>query len=128
MFTFQVNGKEYKVRYTHRILAEGDLMDSITGHSGEPKKNAVSQDIALGAEMILAGLQKYHHDEFGFFDSNEKKEKLNKVYDLFDDFEEESTEEKPQSGYTLYKLAMDELVKNGFLSQVLNSEKTDQED
>ena len=66
--------------------------------------------------MILAGPQKCHKDEFGYETESEEETALAKVYDLMDEYEEESTEENPQSGYTLFEKCNEELMKNGFLS------------
>ena len=38
------------------------------------------------------------------------------MFDLFDDYEDESTEEHPQSAFTLFSDLKDELENNGFLS------------
>lgn len=116
MFSFTVNGKEYKVKYGYRVLCNSDLIDKVTSIGQE--NNGFKGAMKTVAELILAGLQKCHKDEFGYETENEEETALAKVYDLMDEYEEESTEENPQSGYTLFEKCNEELMKNGFLSQM----------
>lgn len=129
MLVFKVGKKEYKVRFTHRQLADGNLLDKILKASeiGNGEKNAISEIIELAADVLLAGLQKYHKEEFGYNTEEEHKDRLGRVYDLLDDFEDESTEENPQNAFTLYEMVQDELGKNGFLSQALHQAKIPEE-
>ena len=116
MFSFTVNGKEYKVKYGYRVLCNSDLIDKVTSIGQE--NNGFKGAMKTVAELILAGLQKCHKDEFGYETESEEETALAKVYDLMDEYEEESTEENPQSGYTLFEKCNEELMKNGFLSQM----------
>ena len=116
MFSFTVNGKEYKVKYGYRVLCNSDLIDKVTAIGQE--NNGFKGAMKTVAELILAGLQKCHKDEFGYETESEEETALAKVYDLMDEYEEESTEENPQSGYTLFEKCNEELMKNGFLSQM----------
>lgn len=116
MFSFTVNGKEYKVKYGYGVLCNSDLIDKVTAiGSGD---NSFKGAMKTVTELILAGLQKCHKDEFGYETESEEEAALNKVYDLMDEYEEESTEENPQNGYTLFEKCNEELMKNGFLSQM----------
>ena len=116
MFSFTVNGKEYKVKYGYRVLCNSDLIDKVTAIGQE--NNGFRGAMKTVAELILAGLQKCHKDEFGYETESEEETALAKVYDLMDEYEEESTEENPQSGYTLFEKCNEELMKNGFLSEM----------
>ena len=116
MFSFTVNGKEYKVKYGYGVLCNSDLIDKVTSIGQE--NNGFKGAMKTVAELILAGLQKCHKDEFGYETESEEETALAKVYDLMDEYEEESTEENPQSGYTLFEKCNEELMKNGFLSQM----------
>lgn len=116
MFTFKVGDKEYKVKYGYGVLCNSDLIDKVTSIGQE--NNGFKGAMKTVAELILAGLQKCHKDEFGYETESEEETALEKVYDLMDEYEEESTEENPQSGYTLFEKCNDELMKNGFLSQM----------
>lgn len=115
MFSFTVNGKEYKVKYGYGVLCNSDLIDKVTAIGSD---NSFKGAMKTVAELILAGLQKCHKDEFGYESESEEEVALNKVYDLLDEYEEESTEENPQNGYTLFEKCNEELMKNGFLSQM----------
>ena len=116
MFSFTVNGKEYKVKYGYGVLCNSDLIDKVTAiGSGD---NSFKGAMKTVAELILAGLQKCHKDEFGYETETEEETAINKVYDLLDEYEEESTEENPKDGYSLFEKCQEELMKNGFLSQM----------
>lgn len=116
MFSFKVKDKEYKVKYGYRVLCDTDLIDRVTSIGTEDK--SFKGAMKTIAELILAGLQKCHKSEFGYDTDSEKEVALGKVYDLLDEYEEESTEENPQNGYTLFKKCNEELMKNGFLSEM----------
>ena len=116
MFSFKVGDKEYKVKYGYGVLCNSDLIDMVTSIGQE--NNGFKGAMKTVAELILAGLQKCHKDEFGYETESEEEAALNKVYDLMDEYEEESTEENPQNGYTLFEKCNEELMKNGFLSQM----------
>ena len=116
MFSFKVGDKEYKMKYGYGVLCNSDLIDKVTSIGQE--NNGFKGAMKTVAELILAGLQKCHKDEFGYETESEEEAALNKVYDLMDEYEEESTEENPQNGYTLFEKCNEELMKNGFLSQM----------
>lgn len=113
MFSFTVNGKEYKVKYGYRVLSQTDILTQV----GNLNKISSPKDIiTLLPELILAGLQSKHKDEFGYETAAEKKVAYEKVCDLLDDYEDESTEENPHDGFSLFQEANKELERNGFLS------------
>ena len=116
MFSFKVGDKEYKVKYGYGVLCNSDLIDKVTSIGQE--NNGFKGAMKTVAELILAGLQKCHKDEFGYETESEEETALAKVYDLMDEYEEESTEENPQSGYTLFEKCNEELMKDGFLSEM----------
>lgn len=122
MFSFNVNGKEYKIRFGYSTLCGTDLIDRIakTGKNSEGNAN-FQETLKLVAELLLAGLQKKQPD-FRYETEAEKKEALNKVYDLMDDYEDENTEENPKNGYILFDKLQKELFKNGFLSALQKEE------
>lgn len=121
MYIFKVHGKEYKVRFTYRMVCKGDLLDKVSNLDLEnlEVREIVDKLATTTAELLLAGLQKYHSDEFGYESDEEKAERIDAMLDLFDDYEDESTEEKPQSASTLFKDLQSELEKNGFLSTMM---------
>lgn len=126
MYVFKVNNDEYNVKYSYRVLCETDLIDRVidTMASGDDDKDGATQFkdlLKLTAELLLAGLQKYHRDEFGYDTDSEKKEKLFIVYDMIDDYEDEHRDEPEDSrkdSATLFIDLQGELENNGFLSRI----------
>ena len=118
MFSFSANGKTYKVKFGYGVLTQSDILAQVSsmGAINNPKDM-----IQMLPELILAGLQRKHKDEFGYETEEEKKAAYEKVCDLLDDYEDESTEENPQNGFTLFEKASKELEKNGFLSGMLKA-------
>ena len=124
MYYFNIHGKKYKVRFTYRMICEGDLLDKVTdiGNFDEQSARGILNKLArTTAELLLAGLQKYHKDEFGYDDEEEKNKRIEDMLDLFDDYEDESTEKEPKSAYTLFQDLKIELENNGFLSALMKS-------
>ena len=118
MFSFSANGKTYKVKFGYGVLTQSDILSQVSsmGKITNPKDM-----VAMLPELILAGLQRKHKDEFGYETEEEKKIAYEKVCDLLDDYEDESTEENPQNGFTLFEKASKEIEKNGFLSGMINA-------
>lgn len=124
MYLFKIHGKEYKVRFTYRMICEGDLLDKVSavGDFSELDAKGILSKLAITtAELLLAGLQKYHSDEFGYKDEKDRKALIDEVIDMFDDYEDESTEENPQSAFTLFRDLQGELERNGFLSAMMTA-------
>lgn len=127
MYIFKVNGKEYKVRYSYRAVCEGDILDkvmNITNFDEATAKGVMGQLVNTTAELLLIGLQKYHSKEFGYKNDDEKQKRIDEMLDLFDDYEDESTEENPKSAATLLTDLQGELEKNGFLSAMMQMVQT----
>lgn len=124
MYIFNVHGKKYKVRFTYRLICEGDLLNKVTNIGNVTDATAqglISNLVKTTAELLLAGLQKYHEDEFGYDDDESKAERIEEMLDLFDDYEDEATEKDPKSAFTLFNDLKDELENNGFLSALMKS-------
>ena len=115
MITLKVNNKEYKLVFGYGALLKTDILDRIQNSNKEGLKGAIS----LLPELLLVSLQKRHKDEFGWETESEKEVALDKIYDLLDEYENESTEDNPQDGFTLLQQMNDELGKNGFLSRIM---------
>ena len=126
MYVFKVNDKEYKIKYSYRVLCETDLIDRVidtmvTSDEGKDGATQFKELLKLTAELLLAGLQKFNRDEFGYDTDSEKKEKLFMVYDMIDDYEDEHREEPDESrkdSATLFVDLQGELENNGFLSRI----------
>lgn len=124
MYIFKIHGKEYKVRFTYRTVCEDDILDKIsdaTDFEGLNIGGMIAKVSKATAELLLVGLQKYHSDEFGYKDDKEKAQRIDEMLDLFDDYEDESTEEHEQSAATLFTDLQEELQKNGFLSAMMTA-------
>ena len=126
MFSFSANGKTYKVKFGYGVLTQSDILTQVSsmGAINNPKDM-----IKMLPELILVGLQKKHKDDFGYETEEEKKIAYDKVCDLLDDYEDESTEENPHNGFTLFEKASQEIEKNGFLSGMVKAmeEKSEEE-
>ncbi len=124
MYIFKIHGKEYKVRFTYRTVCEGDILDKIsdaTNFEGLNLGGMIARISKATAELLLVGLQKYHSDEFGYSTEEEKNQRIDELLDLFDDYEDESTDEHEQSAATLFSDLQEELQKNGFLSAMMTA-------
>lgn len=124
MYEFRVNDNIYKIKFGYGVLYKSDLIDRVlTASSGEAENpaDAIKNLIGLTAELMLAGLQKRHFDEFGYETDEERDEMIRKVCDMIDDYEEEHTHEdgtRDADGYSLFLDLQGELEKNGFLSMI----------
>ena len=117
MLKISVNNKEYRIRFGYKVLCDSDLIDRVMNvFSGGNKVVDAKSTLDIVAEMLLAGLQKYHSDEFGY-DSLGRDKAKEKVYDLMDDYEDESTEENPKDCFDLFQMIQDELFENGFFKR-----------
>lgn len=132
MYEFRVNDKIYKVKFGYGVLYQSNLIDKVIAVSaGNPDNPAdtVKNMMGITAELLLAGLQKKHKDEFGYdWDSeSERKAMVLKACDLIDDYEDEHRNdevadgETPPNGFTLFNELQAELEKNGFLSMITRS-------
>lgn len=124
MYIFRIHGKEYKVRFTYRTVCEGDILDKIsdaTDFEGLGIRGTIEKISKATAELLLVGLQKYHSKEFGYSTDEEKAQRIEEMLDLFDDYEDESTDEHEQSAATLFSDLQGELQKNGFLSAMMTA-------
>ena len=70
MFSFSVNDKTYKVKFGYGVLTQSDILTQVSsmGAINNPKDM-----IKMLPELILAGLQRKHKDEFGYETEEEKK-------------------------------------------------------
>lgn len=123
-YSFNVNGQKYKIRFGYGVLYQTDLIDRVitaTSGNADSPAESIKNLIGLTGELLLAGLQKHHKDEFGYDTVDERKEKLSMVCDLIDDYEDENMDEDGnhlKDGFTLFTDLQEELARNGFLSQV----------
>lgn len=118
MLKIHVNNKDYRIRFGYGVLCESDVIDKVSNaFSGAKKEKEVSKVLDVVAELLLAGLQKYHSDDFGYEKIGHETAKR-KVYDLMDDYEDESTEENPRDCFDLFQDLQNELFENGFFKRI----------
>ena len=124
MYELRVGDNIYKIKFGYGVLYKTDLIDRVLAASiGNEEKPAESLRnlIGLTSELLLAGLQKKHKDEFGWETESEREQMILKVCDLIDDYEDEHTDadgKRDKSGFTLFTELQAELEKNGFLSMI----------
>lgn len=124
MTTLVINGNEYNIKYGYLATARCGVVDKV-----EELQDMMKDDNELGMEdvnkilnilpeILLAGLQKCHSDEFGYdYDTGDgKKEALDKAYILLDDYFDENDE---KDIIDMFTILTDEMVKNGFLANAL---------
>ena len=122
MTTLVINGNEYKIKFGYEATLRGNILEGIV----EVQKLIDKEDSSLVdakkimeilPDFLLAGLQKFHSDEFGYdFETGDGKTgALHKVYDLLDDY----FDEEDSSFADLFTQLLDELQKNGFLAKML---------
>ena len=83
-----LGGTEYTIKFGYKAVVESKIIQKLvtleTGSTTELE--AVDKILGFLPEFLLVGLQKFHKDEFGFANDDEKKDQLDKVFDLLDDY------------------------------------------
>ena len=116
-----LGGTEYTIKFVYMAVVESKIIQKLvtleTGSTTELE--AVDKILGFLPEFLLVGLQKFHKDEFGFANDDEKKDQLDKVFDLLDDYFED---ENGGDFKDLYQGLSKELEDNSFLSKLLQQE------
>lgn len=132
MTTLVINGNEYKIKYGYLATARCGVIDKVqeledmTKDGDELNMEDINKVLKILPELLLAGLQKCHSDEFGYdYDTEDgKKEALDKAYILLDDYFDENDK---TDIIDLFNILTDEMVKNGFLANALREGAETQE-
>lgn len=127
MTTLVINGNEYNIKYGYLATARCSVIDKVqeledmTQDGDELNMEDINKVLKILPELLLAGLQKCHSDEFGYdYDTGDgKKEALDKAYVLLDDYFDENNK---KDIIDLFNILTDEMVKNGFLANALREE------
>lgn len=123
MTTLVINGNEYKIKYGYEATARCGVIEKVNKLE-EVLNSAENMEIAdlnkllqILPELLLAGLQKFHKDEFGYnYETEEgKSDALNKAYELVDDYFDADDADI----IDLFNLLTEEMVQNGFLANLL---------
>ena len=120
----KLSGKEYTVKFGYAPVYKNKIIPRLVGMEQKGEElEVIDNMLGFLPEFLLAGLQKFHADEFGFdFDDKEAKEKqLAKMYDLLDDYLDPENEEGGDI-MSLYNDLSAEMEKNSFLSKMLAKE------
>lgn len=132
MTTLVINGNEYNIKYGYLATARCGVIDKVqeledmTKDGDELNMEDINKVLKILPELLLAGLQKCHSDEFGYdYDTEDgKKEALDKTYILLDDYFDENDK---TDIIDLFNILTDEMVKNGFLANALREGAETQE-
>lgn len=128
MKKIHINGKEYKLKFGYMSVAGsgimGDVLEATQFLSGMEEDDdtavfkAISKIMPLVGRIVLAGMQRYHSDEFGvdYEDEADVKAKLSKVYAMLDDYFDPEEGQTEESAIELFWDFANELSASGFLS------------
>ncbi|MBR9936003.1 hypothetical protein KE513_00405 [Oscillospiraceae bacterium Marseille-Q3528] len=121
MTTIKIGKKEFNIKYGYEATVKNGIIKKLVS-LGEENGNmeSIEKILLLLPELLLAGLQKYHADEYGFDykNSDQKEKQMARVYALLDEYfdGEDGDVEK------LFGDLQNELLENGFLSKILRKE------
>lgn len=121
MTTIKIGKKEFNIKYGYEATVKNGIIKKLVS-LGEENGNmeSIEKILLLLPDLLLAGLQKYHADEYGFDYKNadQKEKQMAKVYALLDEYfdGEDGDVEK------LFGDLQNELLENGFLSKILRKE------
>lgn len=127
MKTIKVNDKEYKLKFGYASLYRTGILKRLQDAQSifNPDKNSkegafdkIEKLLGVTAEAFLAGLQKYHKDEFGYDTESEREKMIDKVCDLFDDM---ADEDETIGVMEIFTMINEELVEQGFLARLFKS-------
>lgn len=127
MKKININGTEYKLKFGYLSVASSGIIKDVldmTDKLKEVKDNentmyeVVETVMPLVGRIALAGLQRYHDDEFGvdYDDKDDVKAKLKKVFRLLDDYFDPEDGEPEESAIEIFWDFASELRDSGFLS------------
>jgi len=123
MKEIKIGNKKYKLQFGYAVVAKGgivknllEMQDMLDGTDGD-MSNVIEKIMGTLDELLLAALQKYHSNEFGYSirTGNGHDEALEKVDDLLDKYFEDENNDP----MALIADLSEELENNGFLRQLL---------
>lgn len=125
MKVIKINDKEYKLKFGYRALYRTGILKRLQdaqvifdNKSDEGAFDKIEKLMSVTAEAFLAGLQKFHKDEFGYTTESEKEAMLDKVCDLFDDL---ADEDETMGILEIFSIINEELIEQGFLAKLFQS-------
>ena len=124
MTTIKFGKKNLKIKFTYKATFKTGILRKFAKFATTQEKgetmDILDQTMGIVPEMILAGVQKYHSDEYGYdYDTGEgREEALSKIYDLLDDYFDDDAADFNALMDALQK----ELLEDGFLAKMLRKE------
>lgn len=126
MTTLIIKGKEYRIKFGYNCFCDTDLMDRVDklvrligGQAAEDKAVGgivkVKELFTVVRDLIFVGLKKHN-----------PVENLQAVGDLLDDYLDEKTDEEERGLMQLFEILSEELMNQGFLSNLLNQSAEEQ--
>lgn len=134
MKVIKINGKEYKLKFGYRSLYRTGILKrlqdaqqifdnksddgAVDNKSDDGAFDKIEKLMGVTAEAFLAGLQKFHKDEFGYTTESEREAMIDKVCDLFDDL---ADEDETIGILEIFTMINEELIERGFLARLFQS-------
>lgn len=124
MLVLKVKGKEYKVKFGYNSFCDTDLLDRTSalirifkGAEVEDDKDVfglgkVKELFVCVRDLLFVGFQKHN-----------PVENVQKIGDILDDYKEEETEEDKRGLIDLFTKLTEELMEEGFLSDLMDALK-----
>lgn len=132
MLKIKFGETELSIKYGYEVTAKSGVLKKLIAVDemgiGEKKDDkevdmagALDAIMSLLPELVLAGVQKFHKDEYGYnyLTGEGKEEQLDKIYALLDDYFDTEDADFQE----LYGDLQKELLDNGFLASMFRAEK-----
>lgn len=132
--TITMNGKEYNIKFGNKAVARAGFVSKLArigAMQSDPEDSAGALEGAekmylLMPQILLAGLQANHSDEFGYdlVTGEGRHEQLSKVEDMLDHF----VDEENGDFLKLQEDVTNEILHNGFLKKLFEEETAKAQD
>lgn len=132
MLKIKFGETELSIKYGYEVTAKSGILKKLIavdemgiGDKKDEKEvdmaGALDAIMSLLPELVLAGVQKFHKEEYGYnyLTGEGKEEQLNKIYALLDDYFDAEDADFQE----LYGDLQKELLDNGFLASMFRAEK-----
>lgn len=132
MLKIKFGETELSIKYGYEVTAKSGVLKKLIevdemglGEKKDEKEvdmaGALDAIMSLLPELVLAGVQKFHKDEYGYnyLTGEGKEEQLDKIYALLDDYFDTEDADFQE----LYGDLQKELLDNGFLASMFRAEK-----
>ena len=132
MLKIKFGETELSIKYGYEVTAKSGILKKLIavdemglGDKKDEKEvdmaGALDAIMSLLPELVLAGVQKFHKDEYGYnyLTGEGKEDQLDKIYALLDDYFDTEDADFQE----LYGDLQKELLDNGFLASMFRAEK-----